>query len=131
MAKRERSQAREWRRHLGGFYDGEAVQRLLGSTARPVTKQAVSKRRGLLALRTGSNRVVYPRFQFIAGHLVDGLDDVLDALPEEIVSRWTAASWLASENRELDGDRPIDVLAEGQVELVVAAARSWASSLHA
>lgn len=121
----------EWRTHLGGFYDAETVRRLLGSAAKPVTKQAVSKRRGLLALRTGSNRVVYPRFQFIGRRLVEGLDDVLDALPEELVSRWTVASWLVSENPDLGNERPIDVLAEGEAGPVVRAAISWARSLAA
>lgn len=121
----------EWREHLGGFYDVEAVRRLLNSTARPVTKQAVSKRRGLLALRTGANRVVYPRFQFVDRRPVEGLGQVLDVLSEELVSRWTVASWLVSKSPELDGERPIDALAEGHVKLVVEAAQSWASSLTA
>lgn len=118
-----------WREHLGGFYDTETVRLLLGSADKPVSKQAVSKRRGLLALQTGSRRVVYPSFQFVDGRLVEGLDDVLDVLPEQLVSRWTVASWLVSGNQQLDGDRPIDVLAEGREEPVVAAARSWARSL--
>lgn len=121
----------EWREHLGGFFDVEVVRRLLGSSANPVTKQAVSKRRGLLALRTESNRVVYPRFQFVHRHLIDGLGDVMDVVPEDLASHWTVASWLVSENPELDNERPIDVLAEGRVELVVEAARSWSGSLSA
>jgi hypothetical protein len=36
-----------------------------------------------------------------------------------------------AENPELDGERPIDVLAEGQQETVSAAARSWARALAA
>jgi hypothetical protein len=121
----------QWRKHLGGFYDTETVRRLLGSIDKPVSKQAVSKRRGLLALRTGSHRVVYPSFQFVDGRLVEGLDEVLDALDERLVSRWTVASWLVSENPELGGGRPIAVLAEGHTAPVVVAARSWARSLTA
>jgi hypothetical protein len=121
----------QWRAHLGGFYDTETVRRLLGSVDQPVSRQAVSKRRGLLALRTGSRRVVYPSFQFVGNRLVEGLEQVLDLLPEELVSRWTVASWLVSENAELDDDRPIDVLAEGHRDPVVAAARSWARALAA
>jgi len=119
----------QWREHLGGFYDTETVRRLLGSVGKPVSRQAVSKRRGLLALRTGSRRVVYPSFQFVGNRLVEGLGEVLDLLPEELVSRWTVASWLVSENANLDGDRPIDVLAEGHQGPVVTAARSWARAL--
>lgn len=120
-----------WRQHLGGFYDTQAVRRLLGSPGSPVTKQAVSKRRGLLALRTGSGRVVYPCFQFVDGSLVEGLDEILEALPERLVSRWTVASWLVSGNPELGGDRPIDVLAEGHLAPVLAGACSWARALAA
>lgn len=120
-----------WREHLGGFYDTETVRRLLGSAGKPISKQAVSKRRGLLALRTGSHRVVYPCFQFVDGRLVRGLDEVVDVLPERLVSRWTVASWLVSENPELDDERPIDVLAEGHTAPVFDAARSWARSLAA
>lgn len=121
----------QWREHLGGFYDTDAVRRLLGSADRPVSKQAVSKRRGLLALRTGSHRVVYPSFQFVDGRLVEGLDAVLEALPERLISRWTVASWLVSDNPELDGERPIDVLAEGHLEPVLVAASAWARALAA
>ena len=121
----------QWREHLGGFYDTPTVRRILGSVEQPVSKQAVSKRRGLLALRTGSHRVVYPSFQFVDGRLVEGLDEVLEVLPEPLVSPWTVASWLVSENPELDGERPIAVLAEGQKAPVVAAARSWARALAA
>jgi hypothetical protein len=119
----------QWREHLGGFYETETVRRLLGSVGKPVSKQAVSKRRGLLALRTGSHRVVYPSFQFVDGHLIQGLDEVLEVLPEQLLSRWTVASWLVSDNPELNDERPITVLAEGHTAPVVAAARSWARSL--
>lgn len=121
----------QWDEHLGGFYDTATVKRVLGAPGRPVSKQAVSKRRGLLALRTGSGRVVYPRFQFVGGRPVTGLAEVLAALPKATVSRWTLASWLVSETPELDGERPIDVLAEGQVDVVVKLARAWAASLAA
>lgn len=118
-----------WEEHLGGFYDVEAVRHLLGRGGRPVSRQAVSKRRGLLALTTGSGRVVYPCFQFVDGRPVEGLGEVLKALPPDLVSRWTVASWLVTAQPELDGQRPVDVLAEGHAEPVVRAARRWASAL--
>jgi hypothetical protein len=57
-----------------------------------VTKQ-VSKRR-LLALTTGSGRVVYPAFQFTAQRGA-GLPGVV-ATSTTLVSPWTVASWLVS-----------------------------------
>jgi hypothetical protein len=123
--------ARAWAEHLGPVYDVEGVRRLLGRAGAPVSRQAVSKRRGLLALTTGSGRVVYPAFQFRAGAPLAGLAPVLDAVPESVVSRWTLASWLVSPEPALEGERPVDVLAYGQVDAVVGAARSWAIALVA
>ena len=91
----------------------------------------MSKRRGLLALTTGSGRVVYPRFQFRDGAPLPGLDRVLAELPESLVSRWTVASWLVSPSSEFAGARPVDLLADGAVVAVVTAARRWASDLAA
>nr|WP_231126459.1 antitoxin Xre/MbcA/ParS toxin-binding domain-containing protein [Motilibacter aurantiacus] len=123
--------AAAWEAHLGAFYDVEGVRTLLSRGGRLISKQAVSKRKGLLALTTGSGRVVYPRFQFADGAPLAGLDDVLAELPEPLVSRWTVASWLVSPQPALDGERPVDVLREGSPAPVAAAARGWARSLAA
>ncbi|MHB8341876.1 MAG: hypothetical protein ACYDB7_12000 [Mycobacteriales bacterium] len=128
-AERAVDTAAIWQQHLGAFYDVDGVRTLLGRSGRPVSKQAVSQRRGLLALRTGSGRVVYPSLQFCDGVPLRGLEQVLDALPEQLVSRWTVASWLVSTQPDLGGDRPVDVLAARQVDAVVAAARAWAAAL--
>lgn len=123
--------ASRWDEHLGGFYDVEGVRRLLARAGRPITRQAVSKRRGLLALTTGSGRVVYPVLQFHASSPLPGMDEVLSALPEGLVSRWTVASWLVSEQGDLHGRVPVHLLREGDVAPVVAAARRWAGALAA
>ncbi|WP_339573262.1 hypothetical protein [Pseudokineococcus basanitobsidens] len=123
--------AERWTDHLGGFYDVDGVRRLLSRAGRPVSKQAVSQRRGLLALTTGSGRVVYPTFQFTGGSPLPGLDDVLRAVPEYLASRWTLASWLTSPQPGLDGTTPVQLLREGAADVVVAAARDWARALAA
>lgn len=56
--------AATWDEHLWGFYDVDGARHLLSSAGRLITKQAVSKRRGLLALTTESGWVVYLIFQF-------------------------------------------------------------------
>ena len=114
-----------WVDQLGPLYDVRGVMQILG-----VTKQAVSKRR-LLALTTGSGRVVYPAFQFTGSGVVPGLPAVLAMLPAEHVSPWTVAAWLTSPAAELDDDRPIDVLAGGDTAPVLALAADWAQALAA
>lgn len=120
-----------WAEHLGGFYDVDGVRSLLSRNGRPISRQAVSKRGGLLALTTGSGRVVYPTFQFAGGSPLPSLARVLAELPEHLIDRWTVASWLASPSRDLDGDSPARLLRTGHVDRVVAAARSWAHALAA
>jgi hypothetical protein len=133
-AQRVLDTAPTWVEHLGAFYDTEGVQKLMSRDGAPITRQAVHKRRGLLSLTTGSGQVVYPAFQFDGRQPVQGLAAVLDALPQSLVSRWTVASWLVSDEAELDGERPVDVLREqgpeGQVA-VLGAARRWAAQLAA
>lgn len=123
--------AATWQAHLGAFYDTDGVRALLGKPGQPVSKQAVSKRPDLLALTTGSGRKVFPQLQFQGRAPVAGLGEVLGVLPEPLVSRWTVASWLVSPAPDLDGQRPIDALADGNRSAVTAAARSWAAALAA
>lgn len=124
-----------WQEHLGSFYDTDGVRMLLGRDGEPISRQAVHKRHGLLALTTGSGRVVYPTFQFRGRRLMPGLDRVLEVLPGSLISGWTAASWLVSPEADLDGERPADVLfeavdaADPLVDRVVRVARSWAAQL--
>ncbi|MGI9196856.1 MAG: hypothetical protein ACR2KE_05275 [Candidatus Nanopelagicales bacterium] len=118
-----------WEEHLGPVYDAKTVAVILGSPDKPVSRQAVSKR-PLLALRTGNGRVYYPAFQFANGRPIAGLAEVLAALDEHLVSRWTLASWLVSPEGDLDDVRPIDALRAGDVEHVLRVARAWAVALQ-
>jgi len=123
-----------WVEHLGPFYDSASVAALLARNGDPITKQAVSKRKGLLSLTTGSGQVVFPAFQFRDRRPVPGLAKVLSELPDQVVSRWTLASWLVSPDVGLDGARPIDVLhdgSDGDIAAVVTAARQWRVALAA
>jgi hypothetical protein len=123
-----------WEEQLGAFYDTDGVRQLLARGGEPVSRQAVHKRRGLLALRTGSGQTVYPAFQFRGRALAPGLDRVLDLLPSDLVSGWTVASWLVSPEAELEGEHPVEVLFTGPdaaVDRVVTAAAHWAARLAA
>lgn len=122
--------AARWSADIGPFYNGDAVRHLLGRTGRALSRQAVNKRRDLLALRTGSGRVVYPAFQFEGRSPVQGLREVLAVFDDVPVSRWTLASWLCNPSRGLDGRSPMAELRSGNLDTVVAAAGRWAAGLR-
>lgn len=118
-----------WSEHLGPLFDTDGVAALLGG----VTKQAVSdrvRRRRLLALRTGSGRLVYPAFQFDGRHVVAGIAEVLGRLEPDDAEAWTVASWLNTPDPELDGRTPVEALRSGDRERVLAAADDVAGGLR-
>jgi len=113
-----------WTDHVGPFLDTEGVMALFDG----VSKQAISQRvhgRRLLALQTGSGRLVYPLWQFQSGAPMPGLAEVLEAAgydPRRPSTGWTVASWLATDDPDLGGS-PRGLLAAGHLEPVLAAAR--------
>jgi hypothetical protein len=113
--------AQEDLREAGGAYDLEQVRVLM----RGVSRQAIDKRvqeGSLLAVPGPSNRRSYPTLQFNRdGTVVDGLKAVCEVLPT--ANPWTILSFLAQPDDRLHGQKPIDVLKEGKVDLVVEAAR--------
>jgi hypothetical protein len=118
-----------WEATIGPVYDVDGVARLIGGGA-PVTRQAVSKRR-LLALKTGSGRVVYPAFQFNEdGSVVDGVADVLKLIEPTQLSSWTIAAWFVSPEDGIEGMQPIEALRSGGRDAVLQVARRWASALQ-
>jgi hypothetical protein len=118
-----------WSEHLGPLFDTDGVAALLGG----VTKQAVSdrvRRRRLLALRTGSGRLVYPAFQFDGRHVLRGLADVLGQIEPDDAEAWTVASWLTTPDPALGGRTPVDALRDGDTDPVLAAAADVAGGLR-
>lgn len=118
-----------WTDEVGPFYSTEGVMTLLGG----VSKQAVSdrvRRHRLLALRTGSGRLVYPAAQFHDQRVIDGLGEVLDVLVPDDTEAWMVASWLTTADPELHGRTPIDALRSGDRTEVIHAARELAGALR-
>jgi DNA-directed RNA polymerase specialized sigma24 family protein len=104
----------------GGTLTVDEVSRLLG-----VSRQAVDKRRRagkLIALPFGHHRYEYPGWQFGASDVLNGIADVLAELPFD--DPWSQAAFFLGENSCLDGERPLDVLRRGDVDVVRRAA--WA-----
>ncbi|MBP2427426.1 hypothetical protein [Bradyrhizobium elkanii] len=116
--------AQEDLRRSGGAYDLDQVRTLL----RGISRQAVDKRvqeGSLLAVPGPSNHRSFPTLQFnVDGTVVEGLKSVQEALPTN--NPWTVLNFLAQPDERLGGRKPIDLLREGKVELVVEAARRMA-----
>jgi len=116
--------AQEDLRRSGGAYDLDQVRTIL----RGISRQAVDKRvqeGSLLAVPGPSNHRSFPTLQFNAdGTVVKGLKSIREALPTD--NPWTVLNFLVQPDDRLGGRRPIDLLKEGQAELVVEAARRMA-----
>jgi hypothetical protein len=108
-------------RQAGGAYDLQQVRTLMHG----VSRRAIDKRvqeGSLLAVPGHRNRRSYPTLQFDQdGTVVAGLKAVRDALPTN--NPWAILNFLAQPDDRLRKRRPIDVLKEGHVDLVVEAAR--------
>jgi hypothetical protein len=113
--------AQEDLREAGGAYDLDQVRTLM----RGVSRQAIDKRvqeGSLLAVPGPSNRRSYPTLQFNSdGTVVDGLKAVSEALPTR--NAWMILNFLAQPDDRLSGRKPIDLLKEGKINLVVEAAQ--------
>lgn len=120
----------EWQEHLGDMYDADSVINLLSELDPSVNLEALINNNGILALTTDSGQIVYPAFQFENGKVMDGLVEVLELLPEDLVSRWTLASWLVSEEPALHSF-PITALQLGKQDEVIAIVRNWSKTLEA
>lgn len=121
-----------WTDEVGPFLETEGVSKVLDGVSRQAVSQRVRAGR-LLALRTGNGRLVYPLWQFRHGALLSGLTEVLATAgldPERPSTGWILASWLCTDDPELDG-APRELLAAGRVEPVLAAARDLRAELGA
>lgn len=115
---------RAWADQVGPSLSQRDTARLLGRT-----EQSVSKDKRLLRVHRHDGRPVYPIVQFDGRHQVAGIADVVATL-DGAVGELTVASWLTASNDALAGRRPIDVLAEGDIAAVMAAAVRFASRMH-
>jgi len=107
----------------GGFLDGAGVARLLGMTTAAVHKRY--KAHQLLGIREEKRRIVYPAFQFHGERVVRDLPAVLQVLAQVGVDEWAQLRFFAGANARLGGRSPIDALKAGDVEQVLAAARTF------
>jgi hypothetical protein len=91
-----------------------------------ISRQAVEKRRKrgrLIGVSLGRRGFGYPAWQFSERGTLPGLEAVLDVL--RLHDDWTKLVFFTSENAATNGKKPLDVLRSGDVEKVVAAARTY------
>jgi len=104
----------------GGTFTAAEAQRLLNGVSRQALEKRV-KDGSLLAVPGPSNRRRYPAMQFTGEGVVPGLKAVQEALPTH--NPWTILNFLVHPDERLGGRKPIEMLRDGDADLVVAAAR--------
>jgi hypothetical protein len=105
----------------GGMLSAEKVGEIL-----TISRQAVEKRRKggrLIGVSLGRRGFGYPAWQFSERGTLPGLEAALDALKPH--DAWTKLVFFTSENTVVGGKKPLDVLRSGDIEKVVAAARTY------
>jgi hypothetical protein len=105
----------------GGMLSAEKAGEIL-----TMSRQAVEKRRKagrLIGVSLGRRGFGYPAWQFTERGTLPHLDDVLNVLKEH--DAWTKLVFLTTQNAALNGMRPIDALRSGDVEEVLASARTY------
>lgn len=108
----------------GGTASSAEVADLLGLTRQAVDKWRRDNR--LLAVQTGGRSYRHPVWQFDAGDILFGLEEVLDVLSEH--DPWMSLQFFLRENPRLDDERPLDLLRdedEDKFDRVLAAARTY------
>lgn len=114
---------------VGPFYDTATLIRWLGISKQAVLKRAASGT--LIACQLADHRRTraYPTWQFNADRtVIEHLPEVWKILRDGANDPWTAALWLCSPNRDLDGKTAVEHLrAGGDPAPVLASARDDAA----
>jgi hypothetical protein len=99
--------------HVDELLDAQQVRTLVqaefGAEA-PSPQRLQAERRVFCVVCAGED--LYPAFQWYEGHLIPGLRAVLTILTP-YRSAWKILAWFSTENRQLDGSRPADLLPFG------------------
>jgi len=105
----------------GGTLSSPEVAKVLG-----ISLQAVDKRRAahqLLAVAQGRQGYSYPKFQFVEGKTVEGLEQVLAQLKP--LDPWMQMVFFTTPTERLSGNTPIRSLQHGSVSEVVQVASAF------
>lgn len=120
--------ASPWVKVVGPCYTTESLRRELGMT--PSELAAAVRERQLLRLSTSDGVDLYPAFQTQAGHVVPGLEAVLQELARGPHAPWMWAQWLNAPIARHGGAtrRRIEELAAGNFAAIVQEARNTAAA---
>jgi hypothetical protein len=110
----------ELRRAAEPVLETGQVCELLGVSRETIRKKV--DRRQLLALPKGGDRV-FPAFQFKDGAVLNGFSEVLEALDTDSV--FTILAFLLSTNPDFDNKTALQLLQDGEFELVLTEARGF------
>lgn len=127
----ESEKADSWAAIVGPCYTAASLARTLGWTESDVAEAAASLR--VLELSTSDDKVLYPAFQVHEGHLVEGINEVLQVLSTGTKGTWTWAQWLNTRVNDDTGEESpsaIEQLRAGNLEDVLrdASHTAWAWS---
>lgn len=86
------------------------------------------ERNTILRVKTADGRNAYPALQFESGQVIPAVKTVLQTLLPVAATEWTVLDWLVHPRGELNGDRPIDRLRNGEAEPVFLLAETEAAA---
>ncbi|MGE2772923.1 hypothetical protein ACQGAO_32485 [Rhodococcus sp. 1.20] len=123
---------RVWENHVGAIFTHKQMLEATNWTKQNLS-QAVKDRRVLrLSAADGTSGYWSGGLTDTAPHVpIAGLKEVLKAWTSADAQSWTVASWMSTEQPELDGRTPRAVLVDGDYPLVVTLARRMAERLSA
>jgi hypothetical protein len=103
----------------GGSISAEDVAELLGLSRQGV--DYLRKTKAILAWRHTSGKWNYPLWQFDAGRIRPGIRECLKNLATD--DPWGQMIFFLSPRDSLNGDRPLDLIFNREIETAIAAAR--------
>ncbi|HEU0257020.1 MAG TPA: hypothetical protein VFQ96_04190 [Microbacteriaceae bacterium] len=113
---------------IGPFYDTPGLERWSGKTRQAIEKWR--RARKVLSITTSTGRILYPSFQFgPKAELLPGLPGVIQTLTEQAPNPLTQARWLNTPTTRFNGHTAAELLRDGHIESVLAAARADAARL--
>jgi hypothetical protein len=120
-----------WQELIGPFYSANDI-----AAWRGVSRQNIHKLRSagkLLAARPSNEKtLLFPAWQFgPEGQELPHLRDVVEQLGEAAPDEWAQALWLIQKTDRFGGRSAADLLKAGEIEHVLAAARSDAAGMAA